>query len=70
MVPALQLIPFGETNRVFEFRDDHWGIDNYDVVSQRLRSRSELTYRLVIVCVAVFRSSSRPEKHCALAAQF
>ena len=35
-----------------------------------LRSRSELTYRLVIVYVAVFRSSSRPEKHYALAAQF
>ncbi|MEM6838878.1 MAG: methyltransferase domain-containing protein [Cyanobacteria bacterium P01_C01_bin.120] len=38
MVPALQHIPFGETNRVFEFRDDHWGIDTYDVVSQQLTS--------------------------------
>ena len=38
MVPALQLIPFGETNRVFEFREDHWGVDTYDVVSQRLTS--------------------------------
>ena len=38
MVPTLQLIPFGETNRVFEFRDDHWGVDTYDIVSQRLTS--------------------------------
>ena len=38
MMPALQLVPFGETNRVFEFHDDHWGVDTYDVVSQRLTS--------------------------------
>lgn len=38
MVPALQRIPFGETNHVFEFRDDYWGIDTYDVVSQSLTS--------------------------------
>ena len=38
MVPALQLLPHGETNHVFDLRDDHWGIDTYDVVSQSLRS--------------------------------
>lgn len=38
MVPALQLLPLGETNHVFEFHDDHWGIDTYDVVSQTLES--------------------------------
>ena len=38
MVPALQLVPYGKTNHVFEFRDDHWGVDTYDVVSQTLKS--------------------------------
>lgn len=38
MMPALQLIPFGETRRVFEFCGDHWGVDTYDVVSQGLTS--------------------------------
>ncbi len=38
MVPALQSLPHGETNHVFDFRDNHWGIDTYDVVSQSLRS--------------------------------
>lgn len=38
MVPAVQLIPYGETNNVFEFHDDRWGIDTYDVVSQSLKS--------------------------------
>ncbi|MEM9509906.1 MAG: class I SAM-dependent methyltransferase, partial [Cyanobacteria bacterium P01_E01_bin.35] len=38
MVPALQQIPHGETNHVFDLRDDHWGIDTYDVVSQSLKS--------------------------------
>ena len=38
MTPALQRIPFGETNHVFDFRNDHWGIDTYDVVSQTLTS--------------------------------
>lgn len=38
MVPALQCIPFGETKHVFEFEADHWGIDDYDVVSQSLKS--------------------------------
>jgi SAM-dependent methyltransferase len=50
MVPALQLIPFGETRRVFEFRDDYWGVDTYDVVFQKLishhfRSRDQKTER-------------------------
>ena len=38
MVPALQCVPRGETNYVFELRDDRWGIDTYDVVSQSLKS--------------------------------
>lgn len=38
MVPDLQRLPFGETHRVFEFRDDYRGVDSYDVVSQRLTS--------------------------------
>ncbi len=38
MVPALQLIPFGEKNYVFDLCDDHWGVDTYDVVSQSLES--------------------------------
>ncbi|MEM8808144.1 MAG: class I SAM-dependent methyltransferase [Cyanobacteria bacterium P01_G01_bin.38] len=38
MVPALQLLPHGETNHVFDLRDNHWGIDTYDVVSQSLKS--------------------------------
>ncbi|MEO1352523.1 MAG: class I SAM-dependent methyltransferase [Cyanobacteria bacterium J06635_15] len=38
MVPALQQIPPGETNHVFDLRDDHWGVDTYDVVSQSLTS--------------------------------
>lgn len=38
MVPALQQIPHGETNHVFDLRDNHWGVDTYDVVSQSLTS--------------------------------
>ena len=38
MVPALQHLPAGETNHVFDLRDDHWGIDTYDVISQSLTS--------------------------------
>ncbi|MEO0688031.1 MAG: class I SAM-dependent methyltransferase [Cyanobacteria bacterium J06649_11] len=38
MVPRLQSIPHGETNHVFEFREDYWGIDTYDVVTQSLKS--------------------------------
>lgn len=39
MVPALQLIPQGETHHVFDLSDQHWGIDTYDVVSQSIESR-------------------------------
>lgn len=38
LVPTLQRIPFGETQHVFEFGDDHWGIDDYDFVSQTVKS--------------------------------
>lgn len=38
IVPSLQRIPFGEIKHVFEFGDDHWGIDDYDFVSQTLES--------------------------------
>lgn len=38
MVPALQQIPHGETHHVFDLRDDHWGVDTYDVVSQSVES--------------------------------
>ena len=38
MVPALQKLPFGETNHVFECNDTHWGIDTYNIVSQTLTS--------------------------------
>lgn len=38
MVPALQLLPHGQTNHVFDLCDDRWGIDTYDVVSQSLTS--------------------------------
>lgn len=38
MVPALQSIPYGETHHVFDLREDHWGVDRYDVVSQALVS--------------------------------
>lgn len=38
MMPALQLVPFGETNHIFEFNNEHWGVDTYDVVTQSLES--------------------------------
>lgn len=38
MVPALQQIPHGETNHVFDLSENHWGIDTYDVVSQSVVS--------------------------------
>ena len=38
MVPALQRIPYGETNYVFDLREDRWGVDTYDFVSQTLKS--------------------------------
>jgi SAM-dependent methyltransferase len=37
-VPDLQLLPFGETHRVFDFGERHIGIDEYDVVNQGLVS--------------------------------
>jgi SAM-dependent methyltransferase len=37
-VPDLQRLPPGETSRVFDLSDDHWGIDEYDVVHQGLIS--------------------------------
>jgi SAM-dependent methyltransferase len=37
-VPELQRLPPGETMRVFAGGGDHWGIDEYDVVSQGLVS--------------------------------
>jgi SAM-dependent methyltransferase len=37
-VPDLQLLPFGETHRVFDFGERHIGIDEYDVVNQGLIS--------------------------------
>lgn len=38
MMPALQLVPFGETNHIFEFNKEHWGVDTYDVATQSLES--------------------------------
>jgi SAM-dependent methyltransferase len=37
-VPDLQRLPAGETARVFDVSDAHWGIDEYDVVHQGLIS--------------------------------
>ena len=37
-IPDLQLLPFGETRRVFDFGERHIGIDEYDVVNQGLIS--------------------------------
>ncbi len=37
-VPALQRLPKGETMLAFRFSDTHWGIDEYDVVTQDLTS--------------------------------
>lgn len=38
MVPELQRLPPGETFHVFSASGSHWGIDEYDVASQRLTS--------------------------------
>jgi SAM-dependent methyltransferase len=38
MVPELQWLPPGDTLHVFAASDKHWGIDEYDVASQRLVS--------------------------------
>jgi SAM-dependent methyltransferase len=37
-VPELQRLPRGETFLVFDVREDHWGIDEYDVATQALTS--------------------------------
>jgi SAM-dependent methyltransferase len=37
-VPALQSLPRGETARVFHISETRWGIDEYDVAGQGLRS--------------------------------
>ena len=37
-VPELRRLPPGDTMRVFDAGEMHWGIDEYDVVSQRLTS--------------------------------
>jgi SAM-dependent methyltransferase len=37
-VPALQSLPPGETGHVFHLSQTHWGIDEYDVARQGLRS--------------------------------
>jgi SAM-dependent methyltransferase len=37
-VPALQWLPPGETARVFHISETRWGIDEYDVAGQGLRS--------------------------------
>ncbi len=38
VVPELRALPPGERARVFQIGDGRWGIDEYDVVSQRLVS--------------------------------
>lgn len=37
-IPQLQRLPPGERYVVFDFSDDHWGIDEYDVANQGLVS--------------------------------
>jgi SAM-dependent methyltransferase len=37
-VPELRRLPPGDTMRVFDAGETHWGIDEYDVVTQRLTS--------------------------------
>jgi SAM-dependent methyltransferase len=37
-IPALQWLPPGETARVFHIGETRWGIDEYDVAAQGLRS--------------------------------
>ena len=38
LVPELRRLPPGETTRVFDVSDDHWGIDEYDIAAQGLIS--------------------------------
>jgi SAM-dependent methyltransferase len=37
-VPGLQRLPPGETFQVFDWSDEHWGIDEYDIENQGLIS--------------------------------
>jgi SAM-dependent methyltransferase len=37
-IPQLQRLPPGETMRVFDAGETHWGVDEYDVANQRLWS--------------------------------
>jgi SAM-dependent methyltransferase len=37
-IPQLQRLPPGETMRVFDASETHWGVDEYDVANQRLVS--------------------------------
>jgi SAM-dependent methyltransferase len=37
-IPGLRRLPHGEASNVFDVSDDHWGIDEYDVVDQGLIS--------------------------------
>jgi SAM-dependent methyltransferase len=37
-IPQLQRLPPGETMRVFDASETHWGVDEYDVATQRLVS--------------------------------
>jgi SAM-dependent methyltransferase len=37
-IPQLQRLPPGETMRVFDASETHWGVDEYDVANQRLTS--------------------------------
>ena len=38
LVPPIQRIPFGETKLAYNCSVDHWGIDEFDLVSQRYTS--------------------------------
>ena len=38
LVPPIQKVPFGETKLAFECSPTHWGIDEFDVVSQTYTS--------------------------------
>jgi SAM-dependent methyltransferase len=38
LIPDLRRLPPGETMRVFQASETHWGIDEYDVAGQRLTS--------------------------------
>ena len=38
LVPPIQKIPFGETKLAFACSDNHWGIDEFDIVTQQYSS--------------------------------